>query len=149
ADEKTDKSAGEKSEGKKTGGGKNDEKKKGSPGDLKKKKKNKRTGGEEGGAIELRKEWGGTFKGRWEGPGREGGRRGAGAPAELPEKITWHGGLRFLPTAGSEWHALFERAKEPVAVERKFGEGSVVLIGDAYCLSNEAMDKDRATGFLS
>ncbi|MBI2513844.1 MAG: DUF4350 domain-containing protein [Opitutae bacterium] len=72
-----------------------------------------------------------------------------GAPAELPGQIAWHSDLVFKPKADSPWRRLFIRALEPVAVERPFGRGRIVLLGDAYCLSNESMQKTRATGLLA
>lgn len=75
--------------------------------------------------------------------------RAKDAPTELPEQIAWHSDLVFKPQAGSPWRTLFIRALEPVAVERPFGRGRIVLLGDAYGLSNESMQKTRATGLLA
>jgi hypothetical protein len=75
--------------------------------------------------------------------------RAKDAPEELPEQTTWHSDLVFKPKAGSPWRTLFIRALEPVAVERPFGRGRIVLLGDAYALSNESMQKTRATALLA
>lgn len=75
--------------------------------------------------------------------------RAKDAPADLPEQITWRSDLVFKPKPDSPWRPLFLRALESVAVERPFGRGRIVLLGDAYGLSNESMQKTRATGLIA
>jgi hypothetical protein len=75
--------------------------------------------------------------------------RAKDAPGELPEQITWHSDLIFKPKADSPWRTLFTRALEPVAVERPLGRGRIVLLADAYCLSNESMQRTRATSLVA
>ncbi|WP_415908629.1 DUF4350 domain-containing protein [Oleiharenicola sp. Vm1] len=75
--------------------------------------------------------------------------RAAEAAAALPAELTWHSELVFEPKAGSPWRRLFLRGHEAVALERPLGRGRLVLLGDAYGLSNEAMQRARATALLS
>lgn len=97
---------------------------------------------------ELAKEWGVTFKQRWLISESETAERANGASSGLPQTVAWHSDLHFAP-AGSGWRVLYRRAGEPVLIEKSFGRGSIVLVADAYCLSNEAMNRQRATALLS
>ncbi len=47
------------------------------------------------------------------------------------------------------WRKVYLREDMPVIVERDFGEGSVVLAGDSYFLSNEAMHTHRRPALLA
>lgn len=96
---------------------------------------------------ELSKEWGVTFKQRWLMSQRETAERADGVSADLPRTVAWHSDLYFA--AGPDWRVLYRRAGEPVLIEKSFGRGSIVLVADAYCLSNEAMNRERATPLLS
>jgi len=100
-------------------------------------------------AKELAREWGVTLKQRWLIANQEGAVREADAPAGLPARVAWQSDLHFSVAADSGWRVLYRRAGEAVIVEKPLGRGSIVLIADAYCLSNEAMHRDRATGLLS
>lgn len=75
--------------------------------------------------------------------------RDAAAPAELTHTLEWHSELTFQPVDGSPWRTLYVRGGAKVAVVRPFGAGRIVLLGDAFCLSNEAMQRERATGLLA
>ena len=98
---------------------------------------------------ELAKEWGITFKHRWLFSSQPGAQRTDEAPADLPAQVAWQSDVHFTVPAGSGGRVLYRRAGEPVLVEKAVGRGSVVLLADAYCLSNEAMDRDRATALLA
>ena len=98
---------------------------------------------------ELAKEWGITFKHRWLFSSQPGAQRTDEAPADLPAQVAWQSDVHFAVPAGSGGRVLYRRAGEPVLVEKAVGRGSVVLLADAYCLSNEAMDRDRATALLA
>ena len=51
--------------------------------------------------------------------------------------------------AAAEWHILDAEAGHALAIERKFGPGSVVLLASAWPLTNEAMVQDRRSELLS
>ncbi|HEY4249518.1 MAG TPA: DUF4350 domain-containing protein [Lacunisphaera sp.] len=96
----------------------------------------------------LAKAWGVTFKQRWLMSQSETAERADGVSTDLRQTVAWHSDLYFA-FAGSDWRVLYRRAEEPVLVEKTFGRGSIVLVADAYCLSNEAMHRERATSLLS
>ncbi len=73
-------------------------------------------------------------------------RKGAGP---LPEKLTCHTTICFT-NIDDGWRVLYERdATRPVIIERKFGDGTVVLCADSYYFSNEALLKDRQSELLA
>jgi len=98
---------------------------------------------------ELAKEWKVAFKQRWLMVKQEGAQRTGDAPASLPALVAWQSDVHFSVAADSGWRVLYRRAGEAVLVEKTVGRGSIVLMADAYCLSNEAMQRDRATALLS
>lgn len=119
--------------------------------DAKAKKESKRLKTPEEKALEpkeLAKEWGITFKQRWLVSPSETAKRADGVSSDLPATVAWHSDLYFA-VVGSGWRVLYRRAGEPVLVEKTLGRGSIVFVADAYCLSNEAMNRDRATPLLS
>lgn len=75
--------------------------------------------------------------------------REASAPAQLTAELVWHSELHFKPSEGSPWQALYARGPAKVAVVRPFGAGRIVLLGDAFALSNEALSLNRATGLIA
>lgn len=76
--------------------------------------------------------------------------RGEDAPAAWPATLTrWRSNLFFLPRAGEGWRVLYRRGAEPVMIERARGAGSVTLLADSFVLSNEAMQRERATPVLA
>jgi hypothetical protein len=61
--------------------------------------------------------------------------------------VRWFGNSyfdHFLP----EWQGIAALGNHDVIVERPFARGSLVLLGDSYPLSNEALAVDRNTGLL-
>jgi len=66
----------------------------------------------------------------------------------LPPLLSWHSGAYFVIT-DTNWHALYERKKHPVIIERSFGAGSLVLSTDSYFLSNEALRSERHADLLA
>jgi hypothetical protein len=66
----------------------------------------------------------------------------------LPERLPWHSGLVFSDLHAS-WSVVYTRDADPVVVERSFGLGSIVLCGDAYLFSNEALRRNRQPEFLA
>jgi len=66
----------------------------------------------------------------------------------LPASLDWHSGMIFT-NVNSAWTAIYSRGTNPVVMERKFGLGSVVLMTDSFCLSNEAMVSERHPDLLA
>ena len=66
----------------------------------------------------------------------------------LPKTIRWPG-LSHLEPLDPSWSTLLQLENGgPVALERKLGKGSIVVLADSYLLTNEAMWKSRQTGLL-
>ena len=66
----------------------------------------------------------------------------------LEPEIAWHTVLCFR-NLKPQWKVLYTCNNEPVVIERKYGEGSIILVADAYVISNEALRKDRQPKLLS
>lgn len=62
-------------------------------------------------------------------------------------QIPWHG-RGYFDELSPEWTVLYRMNEEPVAIEREWGEGSVVLMSDSYLFSNESMVLDRHVAAL-
>lgn len=65
----------------------------------------------------------------------------------LPESLPWHG-RRAFSEPSEDWDVLYAVDEKPVLLRRTVGLGEVILAGDSYLFSNEAMFKDRQPGFL-
>ncbi len=66
-----------------------------------------------------------------------------GFPAHIPwRSVTW------FENAKPMWHPLYTVGDHPVALERDFGRGHLVMLGDSYLFSNEALRRDRQTAFV-
>jgi hypothetical protein len=67
---------------------------------------------------------------------------------DLPASISWHSTLCFdeleLP-----WRVIYSAEGRPVIIERQYGRGTIVLCGDSYYLSNEALFKERHPKLLT
>jgi len=60
----------------------------------------------------------------------------------LPATIVWHGHLVFRDAP--DWLSVYHSGVDSVIMERKIGQGSVVLLASSYLLSNEALhDKEN------
>jgi hypothetical protein len=66
----------------------------------------------------------------------------------LPDSLRWRSGLYFRDL-GSAWEVIYSRDDMPVVIERRVGVGSVVMMGDSYLLSNEAMFREREPELLA
>ena len=77
--------------------------------------------------------------------------RSAGAPRALPAKLEWMSELFFEPTPDTPWRTLYTRQTRPVLIERHLGAkgGTLVLAADSFFLSNEALQRARATELLA
>lgn len=71
------------------------------------------------------------------------------AVAALPESVPWQSGLCFKTETAPAWSVLYRHGDRPVMVERALGRGSIVLAGDAFFVSNEALQRARAPALLS
>ncbi len=70
-------------------------------------------------------------------------------PAALPESIACHTALFFTNLAPG-WRVVYARKPDrPVLIERRLGDGAVVLCADSYPFSNEALLKDRLPELLT
>ena len=65
----------------------------------------------------------------------------------LPKSISLHSPWYF-ELKDAKWQTVYDLNSRPVVIERKLGKGSLVLATDSYMVSNEAMLKERQTGFL-
>ncbi len=70
---------------------------------------------------------------------------GAAATGPLGE-LPWHGTC-CLDLPGDDWNTVAAVDGNPVIVERRTGEGSVVIATDSYLLSNEGLREDRRPAF--
>ena len=89
--------------------------------------------------------------GRWPSKGRYPFKSTASLQDEasgLEREITWLSGLYFADLQ-PPWHVLYRCEGEPVVIERRWGDGSIVFASDSYFLSNEAMRRERHPEFLA
>lgn len=76
--------------------------------------------------------------------------RAEDAPADWPEGLPrWRSDLFFLPRPGEGWSVLYRRGVEPVVMSRARGQGRVTVLADSFPLSNEAVQRERATPLLA
>lgn len=100
--------------------------------------------------MDLHRRWGVELKERWLMESAGGAALSNRAEGEeLPDRVAWQSDLYFELEANSPWRVIYRRGSSPVMVERSFGLGSIVLAGDSYFLSNEALQRDRATSLLT
>lgn len=66
----------------------------------------------------------------------------------LPETLSWGGAITLALDADVPWRVLYAHAGEPMVVERPWGQGSLVVMGETYPLSNEALQREREPGFF-
>ncbi|HOJ33296.1 MAG TPA: hypothetical protein PKY35_07920 [Candidatus Hydrogenedentes bacterium] len=69
------------------------------------------------------------------------------ADSALPERLVWYSGLYFSDLS-PEWRTLYRRDDKPVIAERSWGDGSIVMVGDTYFVSNEGLWREKYTGLL-
>ena len=100
--------------------------------------------------VDLRARWGAGLKRRLL------MERSSGAAATevaqamgFPATIHWRSDVYFEPAGDADWKVLYRRGGQPVLIERRLGRGSLVLAADAYFLSNEALQNDRASALLA
>ena len=85
---------------------------------------------------------------------REGGQRAGAAGyaaaqrSDLPEVVPWHSQAYFASISGA-WETLFSVGGRAVMIERRMGDGSLVLATDSYLISNEALKSERFPELLA
>jgi hypothetical protein len=79
----------------------------------------------------------------------ENAQREPGVSDALPKELRWRKGTSFRLSSDSTWQPIYQTEDKPVIVERRFGLGSVVLLADAYVVSNEALQRERSTALLT
>ncbi len=67
------------------------------------------------------------------------------------DPLPWVSALHFVvkPTDEPLWRIMYQRMRQPVLAERPFGKGSLVVCGDTFFLSNEALYRDRSASALA
>lgn len=98
--------------------------------------------------IELGKAWGVTLQQRWLMAKHTGAQREPAA-AGLPAEVPWKSDVHFAPSPEAGWDVIYRRAGQPVLLEKRVGAGSLVLLSDAFCLSNESVHASRTSELLS
>ena len=78
----------------------------------------------------------------------EGRRTALSASPGLPPEISWHSVVGFAQSDRG-WRYLYRVNEWPVLMERKFGDGSIVLATDSYFLSNEALRDERHSDLVA
>lgn len=66
----------------------------------------------------------------------------------IEPETSWHSGIYFQPQSPA-WRVIYRRQQHPVMIERAFGAGSIVLAGDSFFLSNEALLAERKPALLA
>ncbi|HEY1847913.1 MAG TPA: DUF4350 domain-containing protein [Opitutaceae bacterium] len=74
---------------------------------------------------------------------------GADGAAGLPRTLPWDGALAFEAAEGSGWRVVYSGGGRPAVLERSLGAGSIVVLGDSFLLTNEALRRSRQPEFLS
>jgi hypothetical protein len=108
----------------------------------------KRSGDPDWEPVEIAGKWGVEIKERWLFSPRRSAEREREVDPDLPATLPSRSDVYFAPAPNSGWKVLYRRAGEPVVIERRMGAGSLVLVADAFSLSNEALQRDRSTAFL-
>jgi len=66
----------------------------------------------------------------------------------LESDISWHSALYFRDLK-PHWKVLYMCGTMPVVMERKYGDGSIVLVADSFLISNEALRQERHPRLLA
>jgi hypothetical protein len=65
----------------------------------------------------------------------------------VPQSVTWRSALVFK-ALDPAWRVVYRRGTDAVVMERRFGAGTVVMCGDSYFLSNQALREERHSDLL-
>lgn len=67
----------------------------------------------------------------------------------LESDLPWRSALYF-DELSAPWRVIYKYAGRPVVIERRWGDGRIVMIADSFLLSNEALDGElRRPEFIS
>ncbi len=99
------------------------------------------------------KDWGFRFeviraKDKETGEEVDGTAKATPAAAGLEPELPWHSALYFTDLK-PVWRVLYTYRDHPVVIERPWGKGSIIFVGDSFLLSNEALRSDRAPHLLA
>jgi len=72
----------------------------------------------------------------------------AAAGARSAAGVLWHSGVYFADL-GPDWKVVYQRAGKPVIIEKAHGLGSILMAGDTYFISNEALRAERHPELLA
>ncbi len=97
--------------------------------------------------ADLSRRWSIGLETRWIMDREVGAERMADLP--LPPRVPWRSDLHGVPKDAGKWTVIYTRGTSPVLMERRWGDGSIVIATDAYFLSNEAMGKERHPELLA
>lgn len=67
---------------------------------------------------------------------------------QMESDISWHSALYFRDLK-PQWKVLYMCGTMPVVIERKYGNGSIVLVADSFLVSNEALRGERHPKLLA
>jgi hypothetical protein len=73
---------------------------------------------------------------------------GAAAGVTLPDDLPWGSDLVLVPETAADWAVVCERGGRPLLAERRVGDGTLVVATDSFFVSNEALQRARATPLL-
>lgn len=68
--------------------------------------------------------------------------------SDLPQRIAWHS-ILYFKDLNKQWKTVYAVKGRPVVIERKFGQGTIVLASDSYYFSNEALKNDPRPRLLT
>ncbi len=74
---------------------------------------------------------------------------GPGLAIALPENLPWRSSLVVAPVTPADWSVVVRRDDRALVAERRVGLGTLVVVTDAYLVSNEALQRTRATALLA
>ncbi len=99
--------------------------------------------------VNIKDRWGFELNGNaWPGKPKKFQVRKTAGITELPDALPWRSASYFEKVA-DHWKTVYARDGLPVVIERHWGGGSIVVCADSYFISNEALQKERPTAFLT
>lgn len=66
----------------------------------------------------------------------------------LPDQFPWRDTTFIRPTH-KDWQVIYSVQDKPVILERRMGQGSIVVLANSFLLSNEALVNQRQTALIS
>ena len=74
---------------------------------------------------------------------------GAAAGIALPADLRWGSDLVIAPDNAADWGVVCERDGRALLAERRIGSGTLVVATDSFLVSNESLQRSRATPLLT